>query len=452
MEPDVAQEKPERPPASPLSLVVLGLMGPGIVMVLGSRRATIAVTITLNVIFLVYFVRHVAFAAAAVRWAPKDLYEGVDLDMGYWPTVTALVAAHNEALVVEGVARSMLSLWYPEGRLQIIIVDDRSTDETGEILDRLAGEEPRLQIIHREQGAPGGKSAALNAGLEHVTGEIVVIFDADHRARRNVLMRLVRHFNDPSVATVQGRCIVYNSVESRLARAVAIDYFSGYLVNEYGRQALFGLPAYGGANCAVRTSVLRELGGWNQKSVTEDTDLTMRVRLTGRRICYDISAVDTEQATNTLSRFCQQRYRWARGHQQVWRDYHRNVWRSPHLGLIEKIETTLFLLVFHLPVVCALGVVLTMARLLGVGYPVTVFELLPLAALLFAGPFCELACGLLVGRAPKRASWSVMWLTPIFFIFMVVCSKAWLDGTLGRPYAWIKTRRSHWSPTHGIAA
>ena len=63
----------------------------------------------------------------------------------------------------------------------------------------------------------------------------------------------------------------------------------------------------------------------------------------------------------------------------------------------------------------------------------TVFELLPLAALLFAGPFCELAVGLMVGRAPRRSAWSIAWMTPIFFVFMLVCTKAWVDGLLGRP-------------------
>lgn len=440
--------QPDRPRSAPLSLAVLGLLCAGLIVTFGLDRAIFIATICLDVAFLVYFVRHVAFAAAAIRWAPRDLYEAVDIDLGYRPTVTVLVAAHNEELVVEGLAHSMLSLWYPLGRLQMIIVDDGSTDRTAEILDCVADEEPRLVVVHRPVGSPGGKSAALNTGLAQATGEVVVVFDADHRARRNVLHRLVRHFRDPSVAAVQGRCIVYNSIESKLARSVAIDYFSGYLVNEYGRQALFGLPAYGGANCAVRADVVRELGGWNPATVTEDTDLTLRVLLSGRRVRYDITAVDTEEATNTLTKFCRQRYRWARGHQQVWRDYHRAIWRSPHLDLVEKVETTLFLLVFHLPVACAAGAVLVSLQLAGVGYPVSIFELLPLAALLFAGPFCELACGLLIARAPRRSSWSVAWLTPIFFVFMVVCSKAWVDGVLGRPYAWSKTRRSQWSPTN----
>jgi len=79
--------------------------------------------------------------------------------------------------------------------------------------------------------------------------------------RKSAENLLVRHFQDPRVSAVQGRCIVRNSIQSKIARSIAIDYFSGYLVNEYGRQALFELPAYGGANCAVRASTLRELFG-----------------------------------------------------------------------------------------------------------------------------------------------------------------------------------------------
>ena len=233
-----------------------------------------------------------------------------------------------------------------------------------------------------------------------------------------------------------------NPDDSALARAVAVDYLSGYLVNEYGRQALFELPAYGGANCAVRASTLRRLGGWNTDSVTEDTDLTLRVVLTGERVRYDVTAVDTEQAPTTLRRFWTQRYRWARGHQEVWRNLHRDVMRSPHLRWPEKMETLLFLLVYHVPVASFLGIVLLFLRLAGVGHRITMFELLPLSALLFAGPFCELASGLLAGRVPRRLVWTLVWMLPVFAVSILVCTKAWIDGLLGRPCCWVKTQRS----------
>jgi cellulose synthase/poly-beta-1,6-N-acetylglucosamine synthase-like glycosyltransferase len=438
--------------ATPWTFVLiagLALLAAGL---LGLDRAILLASIMVNAVFFVFFVRHVAFASAAVRWAGRDLYDVQDVDLGYRPNVSVLVACHNEELVVESLVRALAALHYPRSRLEVILVDDGSSDRTGELLDHLTAGQRHMRVIHRAPGSGGGKSGALNTAAEVARGEVIVIFDADHIPRRNVVDRLVRHFQDPRVSAVQGRCIVRNSIQSRLARSVAIDYFSGYLVNEYGRQALFELPAYGGANCAVRRSTLDRLGGWNEDSVTEDTDLTLRVVLAGERVRYDVTAVDTEESATTIGRFVKQRYRWARGHQQVWRDYRAAVLRSPHLSVAQKTETMLFLLVYHVPVLSALTLVMTGLRVGGIGPDVTVFEMLPLVALLFAGPFCELAVGLMVGRAPRRAAWSIAWMTPIFFVFMLVCARAWVDGVRGRPYTWVKTTRSTWSPLRGAEA
>jgi cellulose synthase/poly-beta-1,6-N-acetylglucosamine synthase-like glycosyltransferase len=453
-EPAASPARPTTTPvdqAAPWTLLIIGGLAVLACAVLGVNRAILAATVGVNLVFLIFFLRHVAFAAAAMRWAPRDLYEAPEVELGYQPAVSVLVACHDEALVAEKLVTGMAALHYPRSHLEILFVDDGSTDGTGDLLERLTAGERHMHVLRRPPGSGGGKSGALNLAAERARGEVLVVFDADHVPRRDVIARLVRHFQDDRVDAVQGRCIIRNSVESTLARSIAIDYFSGYLVNEYGRQALFGMPAYGGANCAVRTSRLRELGGWNEDSVTEDTDLTMRIVLSGGKIRYDITAVDTEEGATTLRRFRTQRYRWARGHQQVWREYRAAVVRSPHLTFAEKVETLLFLLVYHVPAVCALTLFITALRIAGVGPSVSVFEMLPLSALLFAGPFCELAVGLVVGRAPRRAAWSVAWLTPLFFVFMLVCAKAWLDGVLGRPYTWAKTKRSSWSPLHGVS-
>jgi cellulose synthase/poly-beta-1,6-N-acetylglucosamine synthase-like glycosyltransferase len=236
-----------------------------------------------------------------------------------------------------------------------------------------------------------------------------------------------------------------------MATTVFVDFLSGYLVNEFGRQALFELPAYGGANCAVRMSTLRALGGWNPDTVTEDTDLTLRVLLAGQRVRYDVSAVDYEEAVVSAKRFWTQRYRWARGHQKCFRDYWRPVLRSPHLTATEKAESAMFLLVYHVPVFSGLGLLLTVLRAFGVGDQ-PVVGLLPLSMLLFVGPLAELSVGLLVGRVERRAAWALLGFLPAFALSIWITTRAYLDGMLGRPYSWVKTSRSGSTSTVAPAA
>ena len=346
----------------------------------------------LNLVFAVYFFRHLAFAVSAARWAGTDLLApDVDLD-GWTPQVAVLVGCKNEELVVDAMMTALLAMDYPPDRLHVVVVNDGSDDGTGARLDARAAIEPRLHVVHRPPGAGGGKSGALNEALETVDAEILLVFDADHEPEPNALKRLVRHFRDPHVGAVMGRCVIRNGEESSMATTVFVDFLSGYLVNEYGRQALFELPAYGGANCAVRMTTLRALGGWNTETVTEDTDLTLRVLLSGQRVRYDVSAIDYEEAVVTAKRFWTQRYRWARGHQKCFRDYAWPTLRSRHLTRLEKAESLLFLLSYHVPVLSGIGVLFAVLRAIGIGDE-PVVGLLPLSMLLFVGPLAELTVG-----------------------------------------------------------
>lgn len=400
----------------------------------------------LEVVFVAFFLRHFAFAIAALRWPPRHIpgWDGAT----YTPDITVLVACKNEESVVDGLVRSMLAIEYPAERLQLVVVDDDSTDATSVVLDGWARRDPRLHCLHRDGSGQPGKSAALNDGLAVATGEVIVVFDADHQPDPGAVRRLATHFRDPRVGAVQGRCEIRNATDSVLARLIAIDYFAGYLVNEYGRQLLFQLPAYGGANCAVRARSVREVGGWNEASVTEDTDLTLRLLLRGERVRYDVFALDREEGVATVSRYWRQRYRWARGHQQVWRDYGRQVWASPRLSWAEKVETTMFLLVFHLPVAACAGLMLAGLSLAGVATPLDPLHGFVLWTLLFLGPLLELGAGLLVARADRRDALILVFFLPLFFLSIALCTKAWFDGVTGRRYRWVKTARAGDSIRH----
>jgi cellulose synthase/poly-beta-1,6-N-acetylglucosamine synthase-like glycosyltransferase len=205
---------------------------------------------------------------------------------------------------------------------------------------------------------------------------------------------------------------------------------------------MFGLPAYGGANCAVRTSALRKLGGWYPMTVTEDTDLTMRLVLGGYRVRYDVTAVDEEEGVITLGGYWRQRYRWSRGHQQVWRDFSRKTWASPYLSLAQKIETSMFLFAFHLPVVSGFSVVILGFWFGGVQLPLDPLSLYVFSMLMLLGPMLELASGLLLSDAPGSEALALILFLPLYFVSIALATKAWIDGICGRDYRWVKTARA----------
>ncbi len=419
-----------------LGLLLCAVAGYGIAPTVG------ALTLLLQLFFVAFFLRHLAFVVIAVRAGRLDQVPDEPLEwFAYTPPLSVLVACHNEERVLGRLLAALRAMQYPAGRLQIILVDDNSTDRTGEILDDVAATDPRITVLHRPAGSTGGKSGALNTALRHVTGEVVVVFDADHRPRPDVLLRLARHFADPGTGAVQGRCQILNGDESLVAELIEIDYRGGYLVNEYGRQAVFRLPAYGGACCAVRTSSLLAVQGWNENTVTEDTDLTLRMLLTGQRVRYDVTAVDEEEAVVTLRGYWTQRYRWARGHQQAWREFRSAVWRSRRLSLLEKIETTMFLLTFHIPVLAIVGLALLLTGAVGGGGALDEAAAV-LWTMLMLGPMLELGAGLLLSRAPRRKALLLPFFLPLFVVAMALCTKAWVDGILGRRYTWAKTARS----------
>lgn len=439
---------PRRPTSARLQVGPLPL---GPVVVVGAIIAVAAtagleplltgLTAVTEIVFVLFFLRYLTFSGIALG-ATRDDLDAAALGPVTWPTVAVIVACHNEQAVVDVLVDHLLALQYPGPAPQLVVVDDGSTDATGRLLDARAAAEPRLAILHRPAGAGGGKSGALNAAVAAVEADVVVVFDADHRPRPDCLWRLARHFADPLVGAAQGRCVIVNGDDSPLAELVAIDYLAGYLVDEFGRQAVHGLPAYGGANCAVRTRALQALGGWNEDSVTDDTDLTLRLILDGWQVRYDVTAVDEEEGAVTLRQYWRQRYRWARGHQQVWRDYHRDVWRAPHLSWTAKVELTMFLLIYHVPVLSLFGLVLGGTVLAGLTAPPTPAGLFVLWTLLLLGPLFQFTTGLLVAGKSRSAVWAIALFLPLFVLSTVLCTKAWVDGLLRRRYAWVKTARA----------
>jgi cellulose synthase/poly-beta-1,6-N-acetylglucosamine synthase-like glycosyltransferase len=223
-----------------------------------------------------------------------------------------VVPAFNEQVGIERAVRSLAASNYPD--FEVVVVDDGSTDATAEIVAGLDLENVRLV---RQDNA--GKAAALNTGVELSDAEVVVMVDGDTLFEPDTVTRLVAQFADPAVAAVSGNTKVGNR-SGLLGRWQHIEYVIGFNLDRRMYEVLQCTPTVPGAAGAFRRDVLEQVGGVPGDTLAEDTDVTLAIGRTGRRVVYADDARAWTEAPSTLGTLWRQRYRWAFGTMQaVWK-------------------------------------------------------------------------------------------------------------------------------------
>jgi biofilm PGA synthesis N-glycosyltransferase PgaC len=248
------------------------------------------------------------------------------LDIEY-PPVTILMAAYNEEQNVWETFRGIRGLDYP-GEIQIMVVDDGSTDRTVDVLELL--EFPGLEVIKADHG---GKAHALNEGLGSVRHGIVVSIDADTFLHPQSLRRVVaRLVSDPAgTGAVAGSVLAKNSRASFMCRLQEWDYFAA-ICSVKRQQGLYqGALVAQGAFSAFFTDVVRQQRGW-PSVIGEDIVMTWALLKSGYRVGYEPTAVGFTLTPTTLRGFWKQRRRWARGMIEGIKRHGDLVWRSPSMA------------------------------------------------------------------------------------------------------------------------
>ena len=322
------------------------------------------------VIFLVcvYMVRHYIFTLNRLFGLQRHPY--LDVDVADWPRVTVLVPAHNEEPVIGEILDALVRVDYPLDRLCIIPVNDRSEDRTGEIIDEYTKRYPGLiQPFHRARGKPG-KAAALRDAMRLVKDDIVLVFDADYVPGRGLLKQLTAPFFDPEVGAVMGRVVPHNTPENLLTRVLDLERAGGYQVDQQARMNLNLVPQYGGTVGGVRRRALLGVGGWNDDSLTEDTDATLRLILGGWKIVYQNRSECYEQVPHTWAMRIRQLSRWVRGHNQAMAKHAGSLLNSRLISFREKLDALLLMNIYVMSAVVVVGWLLGIALwFLGVNKP-----------------------------------------------------------------------------------
>jgi cellulose synthase/poly-beta-1,6-N-acetylglucosamine synthase-like glycosyltransferase len=257
------------------------------------------------------------------------------------PVVTVQLPIFNEVYVVERLLRSVSKLDYPRDRLQIQVLDD-STDDTREITADCAAELRKrgfdVELIHRVDRT-GFKAGALERGLATARGEFVCILDADFVPPPNLLRKTVDFFTDPKVGMIQTRWGHLNRGYSLLTRVQAM-FLDGHLVLEQTARSRSGrFFNFNGTAGLWRKSCIKEAGGWQHDTLTEDLDLSYRAQLAGWKFIFLPDVVTPAELPVDMNGFKSQQHRWTKGSIQTCKKLLPEIGRSK-LPMAIKLEAT----------------------------------------------------------------------------------------------------------------
>jgi cellulose synthase/poly-beta-1,6-N-acetylglucosamine synthase-like glycosyltransferase len=251
---------------------------------------------------------------------------------------SVLVPAYNEEKVIEQTIRRILASDYPN--LEVIVIDDGSTDNTSVVVRENFAGDPRVKLI---TVANGGKAAALNRGLAEARGDVIVALDADTHFQRDSIGRLVRWFHDPAIGAVAGNAKVGNRINI-ITRWQALEYVTSQNLERRALATLGCVTVVPGAIGAWRRDILLKLGGFPPHTLAEDQDLTIAVQKSGYKVLFDSTAIAWTEAPDTVEGLVKQRFRWSFGTLQcLWK--HRDTAFSRQygsLGLVAMPQTWLF--------------------------------------------------------------------------------------------------------------
>ena len=317
--------------------------------------------------------------------------------------ISVLVAAYNEARVIEASVRRVLESRGVEP--EVIVIDDGSTDGTGAIVARAFAGEPRVRLLTLPNG---GKARALNRGLALAGGEIIVALDADTQFEPETIARLARWFADPSVGAVAGNAKVGNRV-NLVTRWQAVEYVTAQNLERRALARLGAIMVVPGAVGAWRRAALEAVGGFPVDTLAEDQDLTIAVQRAGWRVANDPEAVAWTESPATLAGLAKQRFRCAFGKLQcLWK--HRAILRERRprgLALVGLPQAWLFQIDFSLvsPVIdlaLAFSLFMTWDRVRQHGWAQTETDLGWMAFFWLLFVAIDLCCGWIAYRMDRR--------------------------------------------------
>ncbi len=353
-------------------------------------------------------------------------------DRDFKASVSVVIAAFNEAKVIAETLRSVLAT---DGELEVIVVDDGSTDETAEAVRAVSESDARVRLVRQ---ANAGKAEALRHGIGTARHDLIVFLDADTHVQPDTIRFLVQPFADARVGAVSGHAKVGN-LRTFLARCQALEYTCGFNLDRRAYSRWNCITVVPGAISAMRKSAIVAAGGISLDTLAEDTDLTLAMHRQSWRVVYAPEAIAWTEAPETVRGLARQRFRWAYGTLQcLWK--HRELtmnWKYRALGCF-SLPSIWFFQIILVALTPLVDLLLVLSLPFGAWQAV-----LPFVIFFLAIDFLIAVLGCLIERESVWRAWRIL---PMRFLYRPLLSyvvwKSVLRAVKGAWVGWGKLERT----------
>lgn len=373
-----------------------------------------------------------------------------------WPKVSINLPLFNEQRVVRRILNACAELDYPRGKMEIIVVDD-SDDGTTEIANGFERQYPGLvRVIHRDKRI-GFKAGALKQALSNSSGEFVTYFDADYVPPRDFLRKMIPFlYVDHKVGFVQARWSYFDGGFSWLARAVSLGIDIWAFIDQRARYVGNLLAHFSGTCGIFRKKAILEAGGWQDDTLADDLDLSIRLHLSGWKYVYVPTVVCPGEIPPTFDTLRSQQFRWAKGFSQCLRKHGMTILRSKSLSAFQKVEAILHLCTFFLAPLSMMALVAT----------VMYYAVFPLSFWLwdwwrYSVMVFTFLLSLSIYTAPLVASWVTVseikssfrrvlhlgYMGAVLYRLLLSNTRAVIEGLIGTPSYFYRTLKVGYTPS-----
>lgn len=302
------------------------------------------------------------YSLAATKYQKRKLKKHpIVVNENFKPLVTVMIPAHDEEAVISNTVENILNMDYPN--FEVIVIDDRSSDNTASVIKDLEAKHEQVRALIREKDAFPGKSAVLNDALKIAQGEAILVFDADATVEPDFLNKLIPHLEPADVGAVQARKIIRNKDVNFLTRCQNNEYtFDTYL--QVSRDAIKGAVELRGNGELIKRQALEDIDGWNNYTITDDLDMSTRLHIKGWDVRFCPDACVYEEGIVYVFPLFRQRRRWLEGTIRRYLEYFGAAMKSKKMSLRARLDMAVYITQFIMPLWFMMEVVFRIIKLL----------------------------------------------------------------------------------------